>query len=707
MADEPQARRRVVILGGGIAGLAAAWSLSAPERRDQLDVTVFQRGWRLGGKAASSRGANGRIEEHGLHVWLGYYDNAFRLVREVYEELDRPSTDPACPIATWRDAFAPAERVGVGEGSRDDWSHWVASFGLNDEEPGAAGLPGSPLSVATFVRRGLRLLMDFSASIRRREAAPEPAGVVLSSLPHAPAVAERALPLAELGALLRQAEIAAMVGAVEAIRLVEAALPSGGALSATVLDYLDGMREDFAARLRRQADGRRASEVADLVITCLQGAIRDGLVLDPAGFAAIDQLDFREWLAGHGAYPETLESPLVRGMYDLVFAYEHGDPKRPRFAAGLGLFLAGKLFFEYRGSIFWRMQAGSGDVVFAPLYQALRARGVRFAFFHRLDGLHVAAGGGSIAAVSLARQERLADGRAEYDPLVRVKGLPCFPSRPRAEQLAGSPRLDLESAWGDRSAEELVLLRAGEDFDDVVLATSLGMLPHVCGELLERSPRWREMLRRVATVPTQSLQTWLRSGESELGWLDPGATVSAYLAPFDTYASMSHLIAREDWADGRRPRTIACFCSVLPTDAAADPDAAHRLVRANAVDHLTHFAGQIWPHAVTGDGDFRWDLLCAEDGGAREERLDSQFWSANVDPSDQYVQSLPGTGVHRLRADQSGYTNLFLAGDWIDCGLNAGCIEAAVMAGLQAANALRGRPLTEGISGAWYGLEDP
>jgi uncharacterized protein with NAD-binding domain and iron-sulfur cluster len=702
MAGDPHASKRVAILGGGMAGLAAAWSLTAPEARDAFEVTVYQRGWRLGGKAASSRGVNGRIEEHGLHVWLGYYDNAFRLMREVYDDLDRATTDPACPIATWRDAFSPAERVGVGDGLGDDWSHWVATFGRNDEEPGGAGAPGSPLSVAAFVRRGLRLLVDLSASIRRE---PVPAGVVLSGRPEPPP-ARGGSPLADMGAVLRQAEIAAMVGAVEAIRLLETALPRGGPLPATVLAYLEGMRDDVAARLRRQHDGRRASEVADLVITCLQGAIRDGLLLDPAGFAAIDHVDFRAWLEGHGARPDTLQSPLVRGMYDLVFAYEGGDPRRPRFAAGLGLFLAGKLFFEYRGSIFWRMQAGSGDVVFAPLYQALRARGVRFAFLHRVDRLHMSAGGGAIDAVSLGRQARLADGRAEYEPLVRVKGLPCFPSAPLAEQLAGDARPDLESAWADRSAEEPRVLQAGEDFDALVLATSLGMVPHVCEDLLERSPRWREMVDHVATVPTQSLQLWLRRSESELGWRHPGATVSAYLAPFETYAAMSHLIAREDWANGLRPEAIAYFCSVLPSDAAADPDAAARLVRANAVEHLNRFARHTWPHAVKADGSFRWDLLCSEGDGAQQARLDSQFWTANVDPSDQYVQSLPGTGAYRLRADESGCANLLLAGDWINCGLNAGCIEAAVMAGMQAANALRGLPLTDGVSGTWYGIED-
>ena len=46
----------------------------------------------------------------------------------------------------------------------------------------------------------------------------------------------------------------------------------------------------------------------------------------------------------------------------------------------------------------------------------------------------------------------------------------------------------------------------------------------------------------------------------------------------------------------------------------------------------------------------------------------------------------------------------FLAGDWTNSGLNAGCIEAAVLSGLQAANAVRGRSLLAGIAGSWYGL---
>ena len=75
---------RVAIIGGGCAGMAAAWQLS---KDAGYEVSVYERSWRLGGKGASGRAADGRILEHGLHVWLGFYDNAFRMIRECYDEV--------------------------------------------------------------------------------------------------------------------------------------------------------------------------------------------------------------------------------------------------------------------------------------------------------------------------------------------------------------------------------------------------------------------------------------------------------------------------------------------------------------------------------------------------------------------------------------------------------------------------------------------
>ena len=98
-------------------------------------------------------------------------------------------------------------------------------------------------------------------------------------------------------------------------------------------------------------------------------------------------------------------------------------------------------------------------------------------------------------------------------------------------------------------------------------------------------------------------------------------------------------------------------------------------------------AGALWPEAVSSTG-FRWDLLRDEGDGDGPERLAAQYLRANTDPSDRYVQSLPGSGRHRLEPGATGFTNLAIAGDWTACGLDAGCVEAATRSGVQAARAI-------------------
>src|SRR6185436_13369510 len=118
---------RVAIVGGGCAAMTAALELTRPEQEGRFAVTVYQMGWRLGGKGASGRGPHDRIEEHGLHLWMGFYENAFLLMRQCYEEAQR---DPAtCRIATWRDAFTPDPWNGVADRTRDGrWLPWLANM---------------------------------------------------------------------------------------------------------------------------------------------------------------------------------------------------------------------------------------------------------------------------------------------------------------------------------------------------------------------------------------------------------------------------------------------------------------------------------------------------------------------------------------------------------------------------------------------------
>jgi uncharacterized protein with NAD-binding domain and iron-sulfur cluster len=196
------------------------------------------------------------------------------------------------------------------------------------------------------------------------------------------------------------------------------------------------------------------------------------------------------------------------------------------------------------------------------------------------------------------------------------------------------------------------------------------------------------MVRNLGTVATQSLQLWLRADERQLGWSgEAGDVVSGFTEPFDTWASMSHLLDFEDWPEADRPESVAYFCSPYDSELPTSDDAASNTVLAHAREFLDRDVKALWPGAVGPDG-FRWELLCgAGDGDA----LKAQYWKANVDPSDQYVQSLPGSDRFRLRPGDTGFDNLAIAGDWTDCGLNAGCLEAATLSGQLAAAAISER----------------
>jgi Flavin containing amine oxidoreductase len=202
------------------------------------------------------------------------------------------------------------------------------------------------------------------------------------------------------------------------------------------------------------------------------------------------------------------------------------------------------------------------------------------------------------------------------------------------------------------------------------------------------------MVRHVKTVPTQAFQIWMRKDVHELGWPHPPTNLSGFVEPFDTWADMSHLIPEESWSDP--VKAIGYFCSVLP-DAAPEGDVTERF---HAEQHE-----QVRRKATSGRGGFRWDVLASEDGGRRpqgsdtERSFDTQYWTANVNPTDRYVLSLPGSIGYRLSPLDMTFDNLTIAGDWTATGLDTGCIESAVMSGRLAAHAISRQPALEDIVG--------
>lgn len=704
---------KVAVIGGGCASLAAAFELTRPEHKGKYQVTVYQLGWRLGGKGASGRGADDRIEEHGLHLWMGFYENAFRLMRECYAEADR---DPAtCRLSDWRDAFHPDNFNAVADRSPSGrWLMWKVNF------PPLPGLPGDPpqavrpWTMVDYVSRMVILARTLLESIQLRvEGAPASQAKPYATTPDAV--------LTGISRMLRIGELATLAAIIEGLGLLHVALsafplyPEG--LLITFQEAITAaVRGRLEALIARDDELRRLWEVVDLALAVVRGILRFGLIAHEDGFDAIDGYDCREWLRINGASERAVNSAEVRALYDLAFAYEDGDASRARISAGASLRGYLRAFFTYRGAFFWKMQSGMGDVVFAPLWEVLSRRGVRFEFFHKLENLRLAEGEGPeerpyVNALEFAVQARTHGGR-DYRPLIDVRGLPCWPSEPDWVQLVDGPQMknegrDFESHW-DTAAVEKKTLRVGDDFDFVVLGIGIGAIPYVCGDLIARDRRWREMVDHVKSVPTQALQLWLTEDASALGLKDGPSNTSGFVEPFDTWADMTHLVSEE--SHRARVRSIGYFCSVLrdasPLDqeSSSYPGERRAEVKRNAVRFLNEDIVHLWPGAVDRGG-FRWPILVDRDGDAMtparsgEARIEGQYWRANVNPTDRYALSLPGTLRYRISPLDHTYENLTIAGDWTECGFNQGCVEAAVMSGRLAAYALSKSPPLEEIVG--------
>ncbi|MFZ0678989.1 NAD(P)-binding protein [Candidatus Binatus sp.] len=717
---------KVAVIGGGCASMAAAFELSRPEHQGKYEITIYQVGWRLGGKGASGRGVADRIEEHGLHIWMGFYENAFRLLRECYAELNR---DPRrVRFADWRDAFSPEPLIGVLDRvSGGSWQARVSSF------PPADGLPGDPIDKnnpftirAYFIRAIEMARVLLNAAQMRTE---EPSDLSGTSDLNERWRRHRSITpdvlMEQLARLTKYSIGATITGVIEALGILQALVAGiSNYAGGPILQFIETIASSTRSILRPMVESddevRWIWEITDLMLATMVGIVRFGLLTDPRGFDAINDFESREWLRINGASEGSLNSAMVRALYDLAFGYEDGDVNQPSVAAGQAIRGAFRMFFTYRGSVFWKMRSGMGDVVFAPFYEVLKKRGVRFQFFHRLENIKLA------EASSLARDERcyvealtfdvqaVVKHGQEYDPLIEVRGLPCWPSNAQYEQLIDGEQLkaqkrDFESHW-DRRKVGTTTLRVVEDFDCVVLGVGLGAIPYLCRELIARDRRWRDLVTHCKTVATQSFQLWLREDVESLGWHHGQCSVAGFVHPFDTWADMRQLISDESWPSA--PRGISYFCSVFPDSEyprhRSDTQYAARcreIVKRNAITFLNRDARHLWPHS-SRNGKFRWDLVVDPRESKRsaprtsdESAFDSQFWNANVNPSDRYCLTVPGSVRFRISPLDNTYDNLTVAGDWTRCGFDQGCVEAAVMSGRLAAHAISGLPRLEDIVG--------
>ncbi len=726
---------RVLIVGGGCAGLATAWTLHRlnlqPDGGAKFEIHVYESSHKLGGKGASERDAHGRILEHGLHVWLGFYENAFRLMREVYAEAGRLGLGPDAeaphdrlPCARFDDAFRPEPHIGVAsprrDGGTDVWSGYL---------PPMKGEPGTPLDEGSnpftwwgYAARALALvkalMLSTVASAAGDSARSALDEAVELDFEFDPSQSPGVL-IDRLARLLRAGALTTAAGLLQGVTLLENWLRDGNP-APQLAPRIFRFAEALTTQARRQLCDlagldeatRRKTEILDLVMTVLVGLWRDRVYFSPRGLDAIDHIDYRAWLLKHGATQGAIASPLITGIYDLVFGYRDGHHDRPDLSAGQAIRGALRMFFTYRGSMFWRLDAGMGDVVFAPLFRLLLAGGVQFHFGQRLDRIMFSPSWQRVEALSFstagaAEASRVHSATAGPWPL-DDRG--CWPTAERSTLPARQQR------WQARPR----LRRAGRDFDAVVFAQGVDAFVTACGETATpaqdpiapfflQQPHWDAMRRHVRTVATCSAQVWLDRHRDELGWARGAVVVAGLNAAgkprfrgFETWADMTHTLAAERrWrypgpgvpAAADRVQSIAYFCGVLDDQRAKAGVAA---ARQTLQDLLRQGMAACWP-GVGGNAPHGLQALVSADGQlsgdrlAGEQLLEEQFVVVNAEGSARYTQALPGGSVHRLSPLEPWFENATIAGDWTNAGFNGGCVETAVMSGLLAAHALSGR----------------
>lgn len=681
-------RQKIAIIGGGVGAITAAYAItSLPDWSTRYQITLYQMGWRLGGKGASGRNEafGERIEEHGLHIWAGLYDNAFRLMRDCYQTLVREGLRaPDAPLATLEQAFSGlnhfllAEDV-PGPDGKPSLHPWRIDFEGNDLAPGSGSAVPSPFEL-------LRMLLARLAAALDGAGAGQGSPATLASRFH-PGFRARGLPIAAPTPLHHLRALADSLPA-DARRhgRAERALLAGMAAEA------QHWHQGLLASLPESDASRRLHDLVSLSLAFARGAIAEDCFT--RGFDAIDDREISAWLLHYGAAREAVYSAVFRGCYDYVFGYPGGLTDHRSVGAGTAIRGLLRLAFCYKGALFYKMQAGMGDTIFAPYYQVLRQRGVQFRFFNAATRLRLDSEGTGIGAIDMVEQARVTG--PEYLPLREVAGLPCWPSEPLWDQIADYPDTDFECERTPPRGRPW-RLEHGRDFDQVILGASLGSMPYLAPELCAASPRWRAMLDHVPTVATHAAQFWMDRSADDLGWNalvaahNPGpqtdlrTVITSFAEPLDTWADMSDLLPRETWPEPA-PSAIAYFCSPC-RDATANPASDSGAFPAEVRAWADRDLVRMWPGALK---DGRFDAQLLHGAGDDTARLGAQYYRQNFYGSERYVLSVPGSVQYRLPPDGTGFQNLFAAGDWTRCGINAGCVEAATISGLMAARGLTG-----------------
>lgn len=734
-------KKKIAILGGGMASLSAAYELTDYKGwQNYYDITVYQVGWRLGGKTATGRGPCDRVEEHGIHILQGWYDTTFRLLRSVYDEREKKRLAPGSPLQDlFKDGLIANNTTLLTEFIPElgKWVNWPLIFPETEEQPGIGG----PLSMWSVIRKGLALTLEMLLGSPYAKNIGPIAKWILDhffpdymqhsdpNLSKKPGCAATLLkPLVGFIESRAKKEFAKLIDALG--KLDDADGNNQQKKHNMILDLIEKhirhIEQEGLPFEEGETPRRHIAIGICFAYYNIKGVLKD--VYDPKtkqfDFTKIDKYDYREWLGMQGAPQWLVDSVIVRFFYTGTFANLVNETGGA-VAAGTALQFFAKSV-GYKGSFVYQMVYGTGEVMIMPLYEVLQSRGVQFKFFHKIEQVHYAAGG-LIENISYAEQVQLTV--PEYNPVKKImKGtLSAWPDEPLYDQINPNDverlkagKVNLEDPWANWEDYKKGQLQKGVDFDEVILGIPLGTLKTICSEIIDKEDHWKLMADNVITTPTQSAQLWFLSSLQEMGfdlaaWGLPqkfsAPNVVVYQNPMYSWLDSSLVLPSENWPSDQNPKFLAYFTGPYVIRKPLPPFTDHyyqarenERLKGAFEQWLLDNAGWFWPKATTYlypqglNFQLLADVSNSKDGYTR---FDNQFFRANVRPTDHYTLSVPSSALYRLKADASGFDNMYLCGDWIDFGGNVGYIDGTIQSGQQAAQALRTKMNLGGHKEIW------
>jgi uncharacterized protein with NAD-binding domain and iron-sulfur cluster len=311
-----------------------------------------------------------RIEEHGLHLWFGFYENAFNVMRRCYAALGRA---PGEPLATIEDAFKGIAELTLVEdynGRRLPWhiQFPVAGFQPGDDNeaaalwdslvlmvkwmaeylektPVAGGPPAKPANILARIWRWLlRVLTGKPTAPAGNRVELQLPDWLITAIENVEATLDEAVDRVEVW-LLRQAVKFAQALADD---ITHHGRDDHNALVWLITAAMQHMWAKVKDQVTTNDETRRLWIIVYLGATLIGGILKDRSLFD--GFGDQDRYDLTEWFYRHQLIDDplandlTYKSDVLQTYYDLTFHFAGGDTNQPSAAAGVSLVTLLRMF---------------------------------------------------------------------------------------------------------------------------------------------------------------------------------------------------------------------------------------------------------------------------------------------------------------------------------------------------------------------------